>query len=145
MNEQNKPGEQSGRGGKSVTTSPQLAEWVSLVVSVLLIVGLAGYLLYEALQSNEPLVPVEVQPSFNQVTEANGRFILPVNIANRGQQTLRSLKIEVDYRSLDSTTATIETLLDYLGERSEQTAYFYFEEDPRKLDVKVRPASYQVE
>lgn len=135
-----RPPTKSGRtGGRA------LAEWGSLGISTLIILILAGYLLIEAFQGNEPFVPVHVQAQLGEVREVNGQFILPVRIANRGQETLHDLKIEMHYQPPDSPPATTDLLIDYLGERSEETVYFYFNQHPSTMNVDARAASYRVE
>ncbi len=124
----------------------RLAEWVSLTISALILLTLAGYLVYEAFQANEPYVPVEVQPRTAEVRQVDdGRFILPVFIANRGQQTLRDLNIELSYQPPDRQPETTEILIDYVGERSEHTVYFYLDQDPATLKPKVRATSYRLD
>lgn len=136
----------------SKPTSPEkgaahtFAEWVSLAASALLILALAGYLLFEAFQSNGPIVPVEVQPRLGEVAEINGQFVLPVRVANRGGQTVRDLKIEVRSQPTESADPEVaDLLIDFLGEGSEQVAYFYFAEHPNTLKVEARAVSYQAE
>ncbi|HTE20375.1 MAG TPA: hypothetical protein VK689_18580, partial [Armatimonadota bacterium] len=60
-----------------------LAEWVSLGISILLIVALAGYLLRAAARGDDPYVPTEVRPLLDQARQVGGAFILPVEIANQ--------------------------------------------------------------
>ena len=121
------------------------AEWVSLCASALLILGIAGYLLVEAFQANEPFVPLDVQTRLEEVREVQGRFILPVHITNRGGRTLRDLKIELQAHPEAANPQTTDLVIDYLGEGSEQIGYFYFDRHPRELKVNARALSYRVE
>ena len=127
---------QESRGKRAGHT---FAEWVSLCASALLILCLAGYLLFEAFQSNGPFVPVEIQ-----TREVQGQFVLPVRITNRGGRTLRDLKIELSADSGAENPQPTDLVIDYLGEGSEQIGYFYFDRHPRELKVKARAISYRV-
>ncbi len=123
----------------------KLAEWVSLGLSALVILALVGYLAVEAFRKNEPFIPVEVQALLNDTREVEGKFILPVKVTNRGAQTLRDLKVELRYEPPGSAAETADVLIDYLGERSEQTAYFYFAQHPNALKLEARAVSYIVD
>jgi uncharacterized protein (TIGR02588 family) len=133
-----------GSGGQR-SGPRRLAEWVSLGISMALILGLAGSLLYEALQPHPPYVPAEVKPLIAEIREESDRYILPIQVANHGERTLRDLTVEVEYLSPDGKTETRDITIDYLGERSEQKVYTYFDRHPRDLHVRARPISYRLD
>jgi uncharacterized protein (TIGR02588 family) len=133
------------RNGTQRSGPRKLAEWVSLGISLVLILGLAGCLLYEALQPHPPYVPVQVKPLLAEVREEDNRYILPIQVANRGERTLRDLTIEVEYRSEDGKSETRDIIIDYLGERSGQKVYTYFDRHPRYLRLRARPTSYRLD
>lgn len=142
--------EKSGSPVRGVTcrrpAGRKLAEWFSLGASALLILVLAGFLAHEAFKANAPQVPVEVGIKWNEVREVGGRFILPVEIVNRGEQTLRDLNVQLQYQpSGAAEPETREVVIDYLGERSETTLYFYFDQPPDTLQVESRPVSYRLD
>lgn len=123
----------------------KLAEWVSLIVSALLILGVATVLAYKAMQPNERVVNVDATVQMEKIQASGGRFVLPVVLANKGGRTVRELTVEVSFQPEDAEPQTAEATIDYLGENSEEVIYFYFEEDPRGLQVEARPASYRLD
>jgi uncharacterized protein (TIGR02588 family) len=123
----------------------KIAEWVSLSISGLIILVLSGYLLFEAFQGNDPVITVDAEARLSEVAEAGKRFILPVRISNRSKQTLLDLKVELRYEPPGSSPETTDLLIDYLGEQSQQTVYFYFDQHPSGLKVEARAASYRLE
>ena len=135
--------------GKKPDSQPSrvrtLAEWVSLGISALLILALAGYLLRESGRGDTPYVRTEVRPLLDQVRQEGSTFILPVEITNGGRRMLRALKVEVTYQGPDGKEESRELDIDYLGERSSQTVYLYFDRHPRDLKVEAKPLHYQVE
>ncbi|MDQ3623420.1 MAG: hypothetical protein M3463_13170 [Verrucomicrobiota bacterium] len=139
-----KRGDEKRRGGGR-SVKRKLAEWVSLGISAFIVLSLAGYLVYEAAQPNDPRVPIEVHPLLEEAREESGRHILPVRISNRGQRTVRDLKIELVTRQGEEEPLTLDITIDYLGERSEHTVYFYLDAAPRSLELETRPASYALE
>ena len=70
-----------------------LAEWVSLAVSLAIVVGIAGLVVYAHLaRPNQPAV-IQVAPRLGEVREAEGRYYLPVEVSNAGGQTVESLEV----------------------------------------------------
>ena len=136
----------SGEKSKERNAGRKLAEWVTLGISALIILFLAGYLLLQVFRGNEPMVPVEVKLGLDETQQVAGRFVLPVHIMNNGQQTLRDLKLELTYQPPEATEPESTDLqVDYLGELSAQTVYFYFEHPPGELKIEARPASYRLD
>lgn len=121
-----------------------IAEWVTLGLSAAIVAGLAGYMLYHALRSDAPYVPAEVRPLMDQVSQEGDTYFLPVEIHNNGRRTLRDFTAELTYRTPDGSRQTREIKLDFLAERARETRYFYFDHDPRDLQVEARPVGYGV-
>ena len=141
--------ERSGRPGETENTRQQsparkLAEWVTMGISMLLILGLAGYLVFQGFQPAPPYIPAEVRALMQQVRQDGERYILPVEVANRGNRTLRDLKVEVTYLGPEGKE-TQDFLIDYLGERSQQNLFFYFDRHPAELQVETQPVSYRLD
>lgn len=122
-----------------------LAEWVSLGISLVLILGVAGYLLYEALNQKTRLVVAEVTPRLEQTRHERSLYVVPIEVRNPGTHTLRNLKIEVTYTGSDGKEESRELEIDYLGEKSTQTLYVHLEEEPRAARLAAAPQSYRVE
>jgi uncharacterized protein (TIGR02588 family) len=122
-----------------------VAEWISLGVSALLLLGLAGYLLFQASQPRAPYITVEARPMLSDVRQEAGRYILPVAITNQGRRTLRELQVEVSYQSAGGRRETREVQIDYLGQQSRQEVYLYFDRDPRELQVQCAPLYYRLD
>ena len=123
----------------------KLAEWVSLIISALLILGVASVLIYNALKPNAEVVNVTVVAEMEKVQRTGERFVLPVRVENRGDRTVRELTVEVSFQPKDAEPQTAEMTIDYLAESAHSVVYFYFEEDPKGLQIDVRPTSYRLD
>lgn len=124
----------------------KLAEWVSLGVSAALIASLAAFLVYETAKGNGEYNVAQTVPQMDAVQQVGAVFILPVEVKNSGERTLRDLDVELTYtpsgeREPQSAVATI----DYLGQRARQKIYFYLDHDPRQMQVQVRPLHYRLD
>lgn len=123
----------------------QLAEWVSLCISVVLILGIAGFLLYEALNSGEPYLVAETEILYDRMKKMDGTYILPIEIRNDGEHAIRELTIQVSYTPPGGKEETRDLTLNYLGEGSSQKRYLYFKDDPKTLDLKAEPQDYNLD
>jgi uncharacterized protein (TIGR02588 family) len=141
----------AGRGAKSggqallSGVSRRFAEWISLGISTVLLLCLAGYLLLQALAPDSPYLLDEARPLTAEVQQKGDRYILPIEISNQGRRTLRELKVEVRATEPGGKSDTRELQIDYLGEQSAQKVFLYFEQDPRGSRVETRPVYYLVD
>jgi uncharacterized protein (TIGR02588 family) len=138
------PGNDARPHGRS--TGRTVAEWVSLGLSALLILGLAGFLLFEATRPSSPHVFPVIQPLPDNSRSDGSLHTLPVEVRNTGSKTLRDLRLVLSYKGAGGNTEESDLEIGYLGESSSTTVYFYLGEDPRGVkDLKVRPEHYRVE
>lgn len=138
-----------GRGGDSAVSGGRrehpgrtVAEWVTLGSSVVIVTALTGYILYHAMREDAPYVVAEVRPLMDQVGRDGGKYILPVEIHNMGRRTLRDFRAELTYRTADGREQTRAIQLDFLAEHARERRYFYFDQDPRTMQVQARPLGY---
>lgn len=135
------PGSSSGR---QASTGRKLAEWVTLLISGVLVFGLAGFLLVQALRPHPKYVPVRATPRFEHVQKQGRQFFLPIEVENRGRRTIREVNIEVKWMEQGKPQSR-DVPIDYLGEQSSQTAIVIFEADPRNLRVEAAPTYYRLD
>ena len=94
-----------GQGGPPAG-GRKLAEWVSLGGSSLLVAGIAGFLVYQAILGESEYVPATVTPQPNEVREVGGWYVLAVEVRNHGRRTLRGFTGEVR-SGFDVATSTL--------------------------------------
>ncbi len=123
----------------------RLAEWISLGVSVVLLVATASYLVVQGLRGQSAFVPVTVTVLENEAATVASQYILPIEVHNLGQQTIRAFTGEISIPLSDDETESHEFTIDYLGVRAREKVYVYFDHDPRCRDVRAKPLTYQVE
>jgi uncharacterized protein (TIGR02588 family) len=134
------------RGGEGRRTAGRLvAEWISLGISVLLILGLSGYLAWQALGTESSYIPVRVQPLWGEVRPQDGRFVVPIQVENQGSQTVRDLRIGISYVGEEGEAVEQDTTIDYLGEKSTTRIFVYTPTDPRQAQLEVTPSLYHLE
>lgn len=117
------------------------AEWTTLGVSTAILLGLAGFLIYEGVRPDPPFIPVQATPLLKQVRRVDDRFVLPVEIYNPGRKTVSNLQVEL--RSATGVEATIT--IDYLGQQTRRTVFALLDSDPRRQAITVEPRIYSAE
>jgi uncharacterized protein (TIGR02588 family) len=134
-----------GRAGKRASMRRKTAEWITTAGSVLVVVAVAAFLLYEIVGPDSPYVPVSIRPRLDQVERRDERWLLPVEVENRGRRTLQGFKAEVTYEAPAGDRGRREIEIDFLGEGSVQRHYVSLDRDPRQLRIEARPLSYHVD
>jgi uncharacterized protein (TIGR02588 family) len=132
-------GEQAKRGPR------RLAEWVTFGVSLALVLTLSAHLAWRLREPATDVIDARVTPRFDRVAQQEGRFVLPLDIANPGGRTIRDLQVRVDYRGAGGERRSMDLLVDYIGQSSEQVVYTYFRDDPRTLSIHAEALSYRVD
>ncbi|MFN3648339.1 MAG: hypothetical protein ACK47B_02060 [Armatimonadota bacterium] len=134
------------RSGDGRRTGGRLvAEWISLGISVLLILGLSGYLLWQGLGAETEHIPVQVRPLWGEVRPLGGEYVVPIEVENQGRRTVRDLRIGITYVGEQGEEVEQDTTIDYLGERSKTRVFVYVPTDPRQAQLEATPSLYRLE
>lgn len=123
----------------------QLAEWVTFGVSLALVLALSAHLIWRMREPVTDVVDARIAPRLDGVVQQEGRFVLPFEISNPGGRTIRDLQVRIEYQGPGSSRRSMEVLVDYLGQSSEQVIYTYFHDDPRTLSICAEAISYRVD
>ena len=134
----------AGRPGSRRAARRLVAEWVSLGISLLLILGLSAYLVREGLSGKTELT-VQIRPVWDEIQRAHGRFVVPIEIRNAGPRTMRELKIGISYLDADGEKQEQEASIDYLGEKSHTRVFIFTPTDPRRARLEAIPLLYRLE
>jgi uncharacterized protein (TIGR02588 family) len=135
-----------GRGAHGGRTAGRLvAEWVTMGISAAIILGVAGFLVWQGMNQESVFVPAEVKVRLDQTVERGGRYVVPVVVENLGRRTLKDFKVRVSFKAESGERESDDLVVDFLGERATEVLYVYFERDPRELGVEARVFSYALE
>jgi uncharacterized protein (TIGR02588 family) len=128
--------EESGQRGRSV------AEWTTLAISIILILGLLALVTYVSMTGgNEPPI-VEARPLDQEIRHEGESYYLPVSVTNRGGRTAQEVVIQAELAGSDGSSEASEFTLDFLagGETREGTAVFAT--DPLASELSIDVASF---
>jgi uncharacterized protein (TIGR02588 family) len=128
-------GSNSGKGGG---TSP--LEWVVAGISALLVLGVAAFLLYDALA--RPETPPRITLEVDTIVPAGGGYLVEFRARNRGQATAAGLVVEGVIRSDTGTVEKSQVTISYVPAQGSRQAGLIFTRDPRAGRLEMRPLGY---
>lgn len=123
---------------KRAFSKRKLAEWITLIASVVVIFFLVAYLVHDLLSPASPYVEVLARPAYAEVSRAGNRYVLPIDIESRADRAVARLNIRIVVPGSPPDDVEIQ----YLGKRSTVRIYRYFDHDPRTLKVEIAPTHY---
>jgi uncharacterized protein (TIGR02588 family) len=116
-------------------------EWIVAAIGFMLVAGVIGFLLYEALAGNR--LPPDVKLSVDSVVQTRNGYLVKITAVNQGGTTAEGVDIEGELRRGTEPVERSQTTIDYLPPRSEKRAGLFFTRDPRQFDLQVRPFGYE--
>lgn len=128
--------ERKGRGA---------AEIVVATVSAGIVLFLVGYAIYHAITASGMLPRLTAVALISQVTEQDGKYVLPVEIRNETRPTVQDVRVVVRPlgTNADQTQAK-EIIIRYLPENSQVKGYAILESKPQGARIQVQIQSYRM-
>lgn len=123
---------QSGGEEKEERTT---AEWVSLLISVAIVLVLVGGLVYQIFaRGNEPPT-IEVVPLMEEVRQEGESYYLPLDITNNGDKTAENIEVMLSLDTGEGDPETMQFQVQFLdgGETENQTVIF--QNDPSEGEL----------
>lgn len=115
-------------------------EWVLGAISALAILGLLGFLLYQALfvSSDPPRFAYEI----GRTARVGDAFRVPVTVTNQGSETAEAVRMSGVLERNGATVETAEIEFDYIPRNSTRRGAFFFNSDPGTAQLRVRALGY---
>ena len=127
----------AGKRGRSA------AEWTTLAISIILILGLLALVTYVTITGgNEPPI-VEARSLLDEIRHEGDSYFLPVAVTNHGGRTAEEVLVQAQLIGGDGSQEETEFTLDFLvgGETREGTVVFAT--DPLTGELTIDVASFQ--
>lgn len=140
--------EQGDSGGDKGTGSSQskersAAEWVTLGISlaiILSVVGLVTYLLFSG-TDQPPVIAVEAR--LDDVRQDSGVYYVPVVATNEGDQTVEAVRVRAELQTGAGQPQSAETTFTFLSGGEQVRGTLVFAADPAQGQFTLQPVSYQ--
>jgi uncharacterized protein (TIGR02588 family) len=121
------------------------AEWITTIVSMGLIVLLAGAILYEGYVKGEAdPATIQVTVLESEIERRGDDFYIPFKIVNDGDQTVEEVTIGIELLDGDTVVAEGETVIATLAEAERVTAVLVVPDDPTGLSIEAAVVTYQI-
>lgn len=115
------------KGHSSERLEKNWLEWLVFGISIVLVTGIIGYLMYLEIMPSSKDFDYEV--GFKEPQKINGRYLVPVNIKNKSNQSVQDVALEIS-----SGSETADLHLDYLPRHSHRDATVFFKENPSRIE-----------
>ena len=116
------------------------AEWVTLVVSLLVLAVLVGLIVLRLLDERDPAEPIA---TIEGVEEVGDDHHVEVMVRNEGDDTAADVQIVAELVIGDETSEA-DQVLDFLAGDEEEHVVFVFEDDPADGELTVSVSGFSV-
>lgn len=120
--------------------APDLLERVVSWISMVVLLGAAGFLVWEGLGT---AAPPDFEVQIRKTWTAHGRHYVQLRVKNTGGQSVQNLGLRAALKEGDRTVETSEAQVSWLPARSSREAVVIFDEDPRPHRLDIRLLGYE--
>lgn len=107
-------------------------EWLVFAASLILVLSTLGYLVYDAATFGE--APPNIEFQIGQPQLRSNRFVVPVSVTNRGDETAQGVHIEVTLESGGKEEENADFEIAFLPRHSTRKGWVTFKTDPRSVE-----------
>jgi uncharacterized protein (TIGR02588 family) len=116
-------------------------EWIVGGFGLVLVAGVIGFLLYQALSGNQ--TRPEIRLRVHSIDKTRTGYVVRVIAVNEGGTTAEGVVIEGELKRGEEQLERSHTTIEFLPPRSEKRAGLFFQRDPQQFDLMVRPLGYE--
>ena len=107
-------------------------EWLVFAASLILVLSTLGYLVYDTATFGE--APPNIEFQLGQPQQRSNRFVVPVSVTNRGDETAQGVHIEVTLESGGQEQENADFEIAFLPRHSTRKGWVTFKTDPRSAE-----------
>ena len=107
-------------------------EWLVFTASLILVLSTLGYLVYDGATFGE--APPSIEFQLGQPQQRSNRFVVPVSVTNRGDETAQGVHIEVTLESGGKEQENADFEIAFLPRHSTRKGWVTFRTDPRSAE-----------
>ncbi len=115
-----------GQGNGDEKGERTTAEWVSLLVSLAVVLVLVGGLVYQIFARGDGPPVIEVKPLMEEVRQEGDSYYLSLDITNNGDRTAENVEVQLSLDTGQGEPETMQFQIQFLdgGETENQTVVF---------------------
>lgn len=124
---------------------PTIVEWGVRIVSLLILLVLTGYVVWQAVQPyEETTFTFEVKR--DEIRFVDGAWAVPVHLVNKGTPSLEDLAVAVELADAAGNVVEKEALtFPLVGEGEGLDAEVWFDRDPSDYQVRLDVTGYRMQ
>jgi uncharacterized protein (TIGR02588 family) len=132
------------QGASSLPLGRSAAEWTTLLISLAIIGGLVGLVIWLSLSGGAEPPRFTVSPHLEAVRQEADRYALPVSVQNAGGQAAQDTRVIAELAQTgEGSPETAEFTIDVLAGGETQEGTMYFNHDPTAHQLSVVVESYR--
>lgn len=135
-------GQTGEQGGKQDSPDTSPWEWVVAGFSALLVLGVIGFLLYQAF--THPATPPDVTVEPTEIQAVHSGYLVQFRAHNHGYTTAQGLVVQGTLKAGGATVETAEVTVSYLPATGTRAGGLFFRNDPVRYQLEIRPTGYEV-
>jgi len=116
-------------------------EWAVFAVSLLILIGFVGTLVYLASTAGDR--PADLVVELGEPQQMSAGFAVPVRVHNRGDRTAEEVRVEITLAQDGKAAQERELTFPFLPRRSERDGFVVFDRDPRCCELSGRATAYE--
>ena len=120
---------EEGKKGQDKRTG---AEWVTLGASVLIVLALAGLVLYQQFTQGTKPPTIQIEPKLNEMRQEGDAYYLPVEVTNTGEKTAESIEVQFSLDPGEGEPEAAAFSVQFLAGGESENQTIVFQSDPSK-------------
>lgn len=116
------------------------AEWIAAAISLVIIVGVVGYLAYDAFGSRDS--PPAVFVEMDSIVTVRGEHQVFIRATNRGKATAADVVVEGVVGQSPGSEERVQLTLDFIPGLGTRHGGLIFTRDPRREGLRLRAIGY---
>lgn len=131
-----------GQEDEQQSARRSIAEWVTLLVSSALVLGLVALTSYLFLTAPTDPAAMTVEPQMGEVYQSGRRFYVPVTVTNTGGQTAEEVRVLVTLTDAAGARESSEFQIQFLAGGGLSRGVVSFGGDPRTEQLAAAVVSF---
>ena len=117
---------EKGAPGREEKEERTTAEWVSLFISIAIVLTLVGGLIYQIFAGGHRPPTIEVTPLMEEIRQEGDSYYLSLDITNNGDRTAENVEVMLTLDTGEGDPETMQFQVQFLdgGETENQTVIF---------------------
>ncbi|TQN60559.1 hypothetical protein FLX27_16085 [Agrobacterium tumefaciens] len=119
---------------------PHWIEWVTGLLSSLMVIGILAWVGYEALTQDATPPDLAIQVGQDDMTEAGHR--VEFQVLNRSDRTAAAVTVRGEVIDSGTILESVEVILDYVPAHSKAGGAFIFITETANREIRIQPRGY---